>query len=294
MNFKNEYAKRQSEIESALKSCISELKGHIPEELYMSMKYSLMAGGKRLRPVMLLEFSKFGQSDYKGALPLACAMEMIHTYSLIHDDLPSMDNDDLRRGKPTNHKVYGENIAILAGDGLLNYSFETMLEGIEDGHDGYLQGMRQISKAAGARGMIGGQVDDIKNEGISMNIQTLDSINSRKTGALIKASVLAGAFFSKLDDERVENLEAYSEKVGLAFQIVDDLLDVTGDEKKTGKRAGKDQENKKTTYPVVYGIEKSRSIVDELYQQALDHLRKAQADTEFIVSLTKFLCDRDY
>ncbi|SHE55546.1 polyprenyl synthetase family protein [Alkalibacter saccharofermentans] len=294
MEFKSEYKRRQDEVERGLEDQMEILEGKIPSELYKSMSYSLMAGGKRLRPVMLLEFSKFGSWDYKKAMPLACAMEMIHTYSLVHDDLPAMDNDDLRRGKPTNHKVYGENIAILAGDGLLNYSYETMIEGMASENPGYVLALREISRAAGVKGMIGGQVDDIKNEDVNIDIKTLDSINERKTGALIKASVLSGAYFSELDQDKIKNLEAYSDKMGLAFQIVDDILDVTGDVEKTGKKSGKDLENKKTTYPSVYGIEKSRKIVDGLYEKALINLKKAEADTEFLVKLTSFLCSRDY
>ncbi|NTW72653.1 MAG: polyprenyl synthetase family protein, partial [Eubacteriaceae bacterium] len=219
----------------------------------------------------------------------------IHTYSLIHDDLPAMDNDDFRRGKPTNHKVYGEDIAILSGDGLLNYSFELMINNIPEGNErNYIHGVKAIARAAGCFGMIGGQTDDIKNENSGISIERLDSINGRKTGALIKASLLAGGYFSGMSPESLSQLEKYSERIGLAFQIVDDILDIVGDQEKTGKKAGSDSVNEKTTYPMKYGVEKSREIVQELHQEALVFLENSGLKSEFLDELTSFICIRDY
>ncbi|MBF7097113.1 polyprenyl synthetase family protein [Alkalibacter sp. M17DMB] len=272
-----------------------ELRDTVPKVLYDSMEYSLMAGGKRLRPILTMEFAGTKAKNHELALPLACAIEMIHTYSLIHDDLPPMDNDSLRRGKPTNHILYGENVAILSGDALLNYSFEIMLQNIPlRENEGYLKAMGIIANGAGPRGMIGGQVDDIKNESSDLTIEELESINNRKTGALLKSSVLAGAVYAKLEHNKIQLLERYSDLIGLAFQIVDDILDISGDASITGKETGKDTENNKITYPMVYGMEKSKKIVDDLYTEAIECLKKAEVENEFLIDLTGFICNRDY
>lgn len=295
MIFLEELEKRKSYIEEGLQKQLGTLKGAIPTQLYESMEYSLMAGGKRIRPVLLLEMAGLRQSDKSRSLPLAMAMEMIHTYSLVHDDLPAMDNDSLRRGKPTNHVVYGEQVAILAGDGLLNFSYETMLDGIpEQGIGPYIQAMRRIADAAGALGMVGGQADDIQNDAATQDITLLESINKRKTGALIKASVLAGAIMAGMDEKSLEKLEEFSEHIGLAFQIVDDILDVEGDEALIGKHTGNDLENNKITYPAYYGLEKAKEMVAELHRQSLECLRETGADTPFMVELTGFICHRAY
>lgn len=291
MIFLEELDRKRAYIEVNLACRMEELKGKIPTPLFESMEYSLLAGGKRIRPMLLLEMA----GSMEGSLPLALALEMIHTYSLIHDDLPAMDNDSMRRGKPTNHMVYGEQIAILAGDGLLNFAFETLLDGIPRSHaDRYLAAMKIVAEAAGVQGMVGGQADDVQNEGNIQDIDTLESINKRKTGALIKASVMAGAIMVNKTKEQLKYLEQYSENIGLVFQIVDDLLDITGDASRTGKETGNDSKNNKITYPGFYGLGKTVKIVDELYHQSLDCLHKSGISNDFLVELTGFICNRDY
>ncbi|MEL7656306.1 MAG: polyprenyl synthetase family protein, partial [Bacillota bacterium] len=239
-----------------------------------SMAYSLKAGGKMLRSVLLLASCDFCGGDEKLALPYACAIEYIHTYSLIHDDLPAMDNDDLRRGIPTNHKVYGEAIAILAGDGLLTSAFEAMNKDVLLYFDNIemlkrrIRAVYEISKGAGCRGMIAGQVADIEAENKQCTKEILDYIHLNKTAALIKAAVRAGAYLGGADKKTLDDLDEYAENIGLAFQIVDDILDISGEEEKLGKKIGSDQVNKKATYPCRYGLEESKNKVHELTENA--------------------------
>ncbi|MPW25163.1 polyprenyl synthetase family protein [Alkalibaculum sp. M08DMB] len=285
-------------VNNYLHSYMDELNENIPNKLKEAMEYSLFAGGKRLRPILLLEISNtFGQS-MENSIPLACGIEMIHTYSLIHDDLPAMDNDDFRRGKLTNHKVFGEDIAILAGDALLNYGFEIMINHSVnlsgDNQKYYLKAIQEITTASGAAGMITGQVADILNVEDSENIEKLDFINNFKTGQLIKASVLSGAIVQGVSDKVIKELVDYSQKIGLAFQIVDDILDVVGDQKKIGKNLHSDEKNNKKTYVDIYGIQKSKSIVSSLMKEALNHLSECNIKNSNIIELTKFICGRDY
>lgn len=202
------------------------------------MNYSLKAGGKRLRPILTLEACKLVGGNEKDAYPFAVAIEMIHTYSLIHDDLPALDNDDLRRGRKTNHKVYGEAMAILAGDGLLNYAYEIMLrESLSKGEpEKYLKAINEIAKASGIYGMIGGQVVDIESEGKSIDMEKLDFIHMNKTAAIIIGCMRAGAIIGGASEEELENVTKYAKNIGLSFQIVDDILDIVGDEAKLGKK----------------------------------------------------------
>lgn len=294
MNFAEEFRVRRENIEKGLAQKLKTLEGAIPEGLYQSMEYSLLAGGKRIRPILLMETASLGPSSSK-AQPLALALEMIHTYSLVHDDLPAMDNDDMRRGKPTNHIQFGEPTAILAGDALLNFAYETIFDGLPDSASvGYLKAAALIARSAGPMGMVGGQADDVANEGQIHCIETLESINIRKTGALIKASVVGGALHAGLDQNQLIHLEKYSETIGLAFQIVDDILDVTGDAQRMGKGTGNDQENNKITYPEYYGLDRAKEIVDTLYEESLERLRQARANTPFLLELTGFLCQRDH
>lgn len=295
MNFLEDFRIRRENIEKGLGQRLKTIEGVIPQGLYQSMEYSLLAGGKRIRPILIMETASLGKVSSSGAFPLALAMEMIHTYSLIHDDLPAMDNDDMRRGKPTNHIKFGEPTAILAGDALLNFAYETMLDGMPSEETfAYLKAMKLIAQSAGALGMVGGQADDVANEGQIHHIETLESINNRKTGALIKASVIGGAIYAGLDRGQLFQLEKYSENVGLAFQIVDDILDVTGDAQRMGKQTGNDRDNNKITYPAYYGLNRSMEIVDTLYKESLGCLVKAKADSAFLVQLTGFLCHRDH
>lgn len=269
----------------------------IPRDIIEAMEYSIFAGGKRLRPILLIEGAKSIGGNIKRVLPLACALEMIHTYSLIHDDLPSMDNDDFRRGKPTNHKVFGEGMAILAGDGLLNYSYELMINNIPKDiveMKNYIEGMKEIARAAGIMGMIGGQVKDLEYEGKDMDIDTLHYIHSHKTGALIRASLRAGAIASGANNNELTALTIYGEKLGLAFQIVDDILDIIGNVAKLGKPIGSDKDNKKLTYPNIYGLEESKAIIDRLLSEALEAISIFGSKAKFLEELGVFICKRDY
>ena len=266
-----------------------------PGILKDAMLYSLMAGGKRLRPALCLwSAGIFG--DAKTALNTACAIEIIHTYSLIHDDLPAMDNDDLRRGKPTNHVVFGEAYAILAGDGLLNCAFEVMIKDAEnniDNMDKYLKAMRIIAKAAGTSGMIAGQVGDISFEGKERSPEALEYIHQRKTAAMIKASVLSGAVLLGAGVEDLSALEIYGDSIGLTFQIVDDILDEVGVVETLGKTPGKDADTNKLTFTSVYGIEKAKEIARQKTDEAIQAIERFGSKAESLYLLAEYLLDRD-
>ena len=242
-------------------------------DLYDSMLYSLMAGGKRVRPVLLLETCRMCGGDVAAALPFACAVEMIHTYSLIHDDLPCMDDDDLRRGKPTNHKVYGEATAVLAGDALLTGAFEVMLEEYGDlPLDRVVRAAACLGRAAGSRNMVGGQTLDMAGEGHTLSLEEVSELYALKTGALIIAAARMGCILSGGTDEQLEAVTRFAEKVGLAFQIQDDILDVEGDEQTLGKPIGSDAKSEKNTYVSIRGLEASRELVTQLTDEALQAL----------------------
>lgn len=258
-----------------------------------AMKYSLNAGGKRIRPILLLETAKAFSVSQEESLVYATAVEMIHTYSLIHDDLPSMDNDDLRRGIPTNHKVFGEGFAILAGDSLLNYAYETMLdECVSNFREGKLKAMQYIANAAGIKGMIGGQVLDLRFENKECNSDILYAIHTHKTGALLKASVVAGAMLAGADEEEQKWLKIYAEKLGLAFQIVDDLLDVTGSADLMGKKTGMDTQ--KSTFPRLFGIERSKEMAEDITREAIDSLKNVDRDLWFLEELALEMTKRKW
>lgn len=260
-----------------------------------SMRYSLMAGGKRIRPVLALGTAEIFKYPDEEILPYAAAVEMIHTYSLIHDDLPAMDNDDLRRGKPTNHKIYGEGIAVLAGDGLLNLAFEHMLEfSIHKKDLKYFNAIYEIANASGVNGMIGGQAVDILGSGRCASNEEINFMYSHKTGALIKAPVRAAAIISGASDKEIKVLTSYSESLGLAFQIIDDILDVKGDSKKLGKSTGVDASNDKTTYVSMYGVDKAAEIARALTKDALSSISYFGENAGFLHSLTLYLLNRDY
>lgn len=266
--------------------------------LYEAMAYSLNAGGKMLRPVLLLAACGFCGGDEKLALPYACAIEYIHTYSLIHDDLPAMDNDDLRRGIPTNHKVFGEAVAILAGDGLLTSAFEAMnkdmllyLDNMEK-LKRRVRAVYEISKGAGCRGMIAGQIADIEAENKECTKEILDYIHLNKTAALIKAAIRAGAHLGGADKETLDNLDEYAENIGLAFQIMDDVLDLSGDEELLGKKTGSDKSKMKATYPCRYGLPESIDKIKELTDNAKRAIEPYYDNAEFFVKLADELADR--
>ncbi len=234
-----------------------------PESIHRAMRYSLFAGGKRVRPVLCIDAALAVHDDPKGIENAACTLELIHTYSLIHDDLPALDNDDLRRGRPTCHKVFGEAMAILAGDSLLTLAFQVLaqLPGIDAGRKvGLIEELATASGTVG--GMIGGQVHDIEGGGKRPTADLLESIHRAKTGALLKASVRMGALYAGANEEQLSALSSYGEHVGLAFQIVDDILDVEQPSEALGKTAGKDAQQQKITFPAVYGLDRSREMAE--------------------------------
>ncbi len=259
-----------------------------------AMNYSVTNGGKRIRPVLVLEFCRVCGGNVEDALGLACAVEMIHTYSLIHDDLPCMDNDDMRRGKPSCHKAFGEEYALLAGDGLLTLAFETALkDGVGILPENKIKAAKTLASLAGVSGMVGGQVLDLQSESTEPTLEKLQTIDTLKTGALIKASVLLGCYAANVtDDERIEAAVKYAENIGLAFQIVDDILDVTSDSATLGKPVGSDEKNEKITYVSLMGIKKSKQTVKELTDGATDALKVFGNDTDFLKNLALSLADR--
>ncbi|HTA51258.1 MAG TPA: farnesyl diphosphate synthase [Candidatus Acidoferrum sp.] len=244
----------------------------LPRSIHRAMRYSVFAGGKRIRPVLCIETARLFSDHPGSAIQVGCALEFIHTYSLIHDDLPALDNDDLRRGKPTNHKIFGEAIAILAGDALLTLAFQTLASAPVE-PDRRLKILATVAAAAGTdRGMIGGQVADIEAERKPVDGAGLEYIHRSKTAALIRASVVAGAIAGGADQCDIARIETFGEHIGWAFQVVDDLLDVEESSAALGKTAGKDQAQQKATYPALYGLEKSRAIAAELEAKALGEL----------------------
>lgn len=262
-----------------------------------AMKYSLENGGKRLRPILVLLFAQACREniDMKKALDFACSVEMIHTYSLIHDDLPCMDNDDMRRGKPSCHKQFGEDIALLAGDGLLTLAFEMLADAsLHTSADIAVKCISQLAKCAGVNGMIGGQVVDLENEGKDVGIDSVTTVNLLKTGALIKASCLIGCYIGAADEKMIEAASVYADKLGIAFQIQDDILDVVGDEKLLGKPVGSDSDNEKTTYVSLLGLEKSKQLVSQLTEEAVNALEPFGARGETLKALARYLVDRKF
>ena len=266
--------------------------------LYESMKYSLTAGGKRLRPVLLLAACEFAGGNIREAIPYACAIEYIHTYSLIHDDLPAMDNDDLRRGLPTNHKVYGDAIAILAGDGLLNCAFEAISKDMMLFYDSpekirkRVNAAYEIAKGAGVRGMVAGQVSDIEAENAIASKEMLEYIHLNKTGALIRAAIKAGLYLGNPVDSMISDLEKYSENLGIAYQIADDIMDVVGNPDEMGKAAGSDEKKHKNTYTSILDIDHARNRLDELTAKAVESIEKYYDNAEFFRNLVLDLAKR--
>ncbi len=285
-------ATQQAQVEAALNQSITVV---YPDKIYEAMRYSLMAGGKRLRPILCLATCELLGGTTEMAMPTACALEMIHTMSLIHDDLPAMDNDDYRRGKPTNHKVYGEDIAILAGDGLLAYAFEFVAAQTQQvSAERVLQVIARLGHAVGAAGLVGGQVVDLESEGKpDVSLETLNFIHRHKTGALLEASVVCGAILAGADDSNLVRLSRYAQDIGLAFQIVDDVLDITATQEELGKTAGKDLQAQKATYPSFWGIEESRRQAQALVTAAKaqvepfgDRAKPLQAIADYITART--------
>jgi geranylgeranyl diphosphate synthase, type II len=288
------YLKEQKAIvDQALDQSLPIIK---PEKIYEAMRYSLLAGGKRIRPILCLAACELFDGSQEMSLPTACALEMIHTMSLIHDDLPAMDNDDYRRGKLTNHKVYGEDIAILAGDGLLAYAFEFVVDKTQNvAPDRILQVIFRLGKAVGARGLVGGQVVDLDCEGKSdISVETLNFIHNHKTGALLETSVLTGAILAGAETEDLEKLTLFAQNIGLAFQIVDDILDITATQEELGKTAGKDLQAQKATYPSIWGLEESKQQAQKLVNEGIAALETYGKKAQPLKAIAQFIVHRKF
>ncbi|NET55806.1 MAG: polyprenyl synthetase family protein [Symploca sp. SIO2E6] len=286
-------SKRQAEVEAAMDASLPIT---YPDKIYESMRYSLLAKGKRLRPILCLATCELMDGTVEMAMPTACALEMIHTMSLIHDDMPAMDNDDYRRGQLTNHKVYGEDIAILAGDGLLSYAFEyvaVQTQGVPAQR--LLQVVARLAKAVGASGLVGGQVVDLESEGkLDIQEETLNFIHTHKTGALLEASVVCGAILAGATEADVERLSCYAQNIGLAFQIVDDILDITATQEELGKTAGKDVQAQKVTYPALWGLEVSKTKAKQLVAMAKAQLEPFGEKAVPLMVLADFITTRTH
>lgn len=282
-------------VENALRNNFV-IKEGIEQQIYDAMEYSLFAGGKRLRPVIMLGVHEIYRNNNQAVLPFACAIEMIHTYSLIHDDLPAMDDDDYRRGKLSNHKKFGEAIAILAGDGLLNMAFEVMLrESLKLDIDKalLLKAISTIADSSGTKGMIGGQVVDMFCEESINNISDLEYLHRHKTGAIIKSSAIVGGLLGGASEDELTNIEKFADKLGLAFQIQDDILDVEGNEEKLGKPIGSDADNNKKTYVSMIGLDESKKLQEKLTNEAIEALSIFGDKANMLVELCKYLLSRE-
>lgn len=299
MNLKNNFAEIQKEkvrqIEDILQEYLPRQRGY-QKVIMEAMAYSLMAGGKRLRPMMMKETFDLFHGRSKAIRPFMAAIEMIHTYSLVHDDLPAMDNDDYRRGRRTTHVVYGEDLGILAGDALLNYAFETAFKAFVTEPEDSLQigrALGVLGEKAGIYGMIGGQVIDVKNSGHEVERKVLDTIYELKTAALIEASMMIGAILGGASEEEVKVTEQIARNVGVAFQIKDDILDVTGTREALGKPVHSDEKNDKTTYVTLFGVEHAAQDVEERSQKAICLLKELPGENEFLEELLVQLIHRD-
>jgi geranylgeranyl diphosphate synthase type II len=295
MDFKKYLSEQCAVVEQALARYMLPEEGPLANHI-KAMRYSLFAGGKRIRPILALAAAEALHAPCEPLLPVACALECIHTYSLIHDDLPAMDNDDLRRGKPTCHVVFGEAEAILAGDGLLSFAFELLSHA--DAQQtispvAQLKMINLIAKAIGPVGMVGGQSLDLAAEGQAISFEHLRLIHGYKTGALITASVQAGAIFGQGDEEQFAALSRYGVQIGLAFQIVDDLLDVEGTTEDLGKTAGADAERNKATYPAFFGVAKTKVMAKEAVEEALTALEIFDAQAEPLRALARYIYERN-
>ncbi|PYI96944.1 MAG: farnesyl-diphosphate synthase [Verrucomicrobia bacterium] len=294
MDLKAYLRSRQRKIDRALDRYLPRANTK-PATLHKAMRYSLFAGGKRLRPILCLAAAEACRGNVDGALPLACALECIHTYSLVHDDLPSMDNDDFRRGRPTCHKVFGDGIAILAGDALLTIAFEIVSRTKPARRYNTSALLREISVAAGSQKLIAGQVADLEAEGKDVKRDQLQFIHENKTAAILKSSVRLGAMSANADARKLSAITRFGQRLGLAFQIIDDILDVTQTSEVLGKSAGKDLVAKKATYPAVIGLEESRAEARQLTRQAHNALSMfSSSDAEPLHVLANYLLEREF
>ena len=291
--FKQEQEKNISYIEDVLKNYLPK-NPSFQKTIYDAMEYSVMAGGKRLRPMLMLETYRMFGGTSKVIEPFMAAIEMIHTYSLIHDDLPAMDNDEYRRGRKTTHVVYGEAMAILAGDALLNYAFETAASAfvLDEGNPAIGKAFMILASKAGVYGMIGGQVVDVESEGKEIDADTLKFIHIHKTSALLESAMLIGAVLADPSEQQQRTVELAARELGLAFQIRDDILDVTGNTDELGKPVGSDEKNHKNTYVALEGLEKAKEDVKRYSESAIDRLKSLPARNEFLYELIEELIDR--
>lgn len=279
-------------IEPALESAFPQMEADdLRAPVAEAMRYSLLCGGKRIRPVLTLAFCELCGGDLEAALPFACAVEMVHTYSLIHDDMPCMDDDDMRRGKPANHKVYGENIALLAGDGLLAKAFETALSAKDQ--NAAAKAALVLAQCAGDKGMVGGQCIDLKSEGMAVDLELLRAMDQGKTVALISAACLMGCIAAGGGAVQLEAAKLYAEGLGMAFQIRDDILDILGDPEKLGKNTGVDSAREKRNYVSLLGVERAQALVEEYTQQAVTALNSFSGNVAFLRELALTLAKRE-
>ena len=294
MDFTKEMKARTQRINDLLLSYLPEEKG-LQKTVIKALNYSMEAGGKRIRPMLMEETWKLFGGEGAQVEPFMAAIEMIHTYSLVHDDLPAMDNDEYRRGRKSTHAAFGEAVGILAGDALLNLAFETMANAIErECSPRSARAMRVIAEKAGIFGMIGGQMADVEAEGKTISLETLDFIQEKKTAALIEASMMAGAVLAGADETNIRRMEQVGSYVGKAFQIQDDILDVTSTTEVLGKPVGSDEKNQKSTYVTLLGMEKARTQVQELTSSAMENLRLAGPENPFLMELILSLMQRKY
>jgi len=290
----NGYLKTRAALVEKMMDRLVPAQGVQPPIIFEAMRYSLFAGGKRLRPILLMASAEAVGVDGKQFLHVASGLEMVHTYSLIHDDLPAMDDDDYRRGKLTNHKVYGEGIAVLAGDGLLTAAFEAILEQPDVDAVVLLSVAREVATAIGAHGMVGGQALDLISEGKMIDPDTLCFMHRAKTGALFRGAVRSGAILAKADPAQLEALTRYSEQFGLAFQITDDILDVVGTQEAIGKPVGSDEKNQKATYVSLYSLEQARVMAQTAVDEAISALSVFGPAADVLRELVKQLIARDH
>lgn len=294
MDIKSYLKEKGNLVEKALDGYLPG-EAEMPAALHKAMRYSLMAGGKRIRPILCIASCEAVGGEAETALPVACALEMIHTYSLIHDDLPAMDNDDFRRGRPTNHKVFGEAVAILAGDALLTEAFRVMTDASlrkSVKPDLLLDVITDISWAAGSFGMVGGQVIDMESEGKEVDLPTLEYLHTHKTGALLLASIKGGAKIGEGTDVQINALTRYGEYLGLAFQIADDILDIEGTQEEIGKDVGSDVKRNKATYPAIIGMAESKKRAVELMNMAIGSLKEFDGKAEPLRGIAKYIVER--
>ena len=296
VNFQDELKKRTEEINKVIQSYLPEEEG-FAKTMAQAMNYSILAGGKRLRPMLILETLRLFGGEEKLAYPFMAAMEMIHTHSLVHDDLPALDNDDYRRGRLTTHKVYGEAMGVLSGVALLNYAYEVMLTAFDtadtpDCQAHVIQALKVMSHKTGLYGMLGGQSVDVENDGKPLSKEMLDYIYKHKTSALLEASMMAGAVLGGADEQELAPVESAASDIGLAFQIRDDILDVTSTSEELGKPVHSDEKNNKITYVTLFGTEEASRQVEALSESAVSSLEKLNRKNEFLTALVREMAGR--